>query len=420
MRNARLFSFFNLLPLLLMLGVGVAACAQIPMPGNPAVNSTPPPTTTAPPTAKLLPDQNRQLLIIGQDMSSVNAYVESGKFPPPGGVTTYLAFYQLLNSNYPANGALGEDRHGAPTGFDVDWGAGRLNANSAALGFRQSSLVIGLSIAEGNAGSVWARGGLAAIGRGEHDDKIQRLARFCKDIDKPVYLRIGYEFDGAWNRGYENTGAYIAAFRRIVDGLRRVGANKVAFVWQASASPMDDVIDAGHERIEDWYPGDDYVDWMGLSWFLRADESPQQAITQRQLADEVLALARARDKPVMIAESAPQGYDLEQLTRANSSPLRDGPAGQSRQQRSADEIWQEWFVPFFDYIDFNRDVIRAVAYINADWDSQSMWRAPYAQGYWGDSRIQANPSISARWRQQIEDDSSWLHGGSNLESQLLR
>jgi hypothetical protein len=396
------------------------ACAQVPAPGNPAFSSSPTPTTAAPPTAKLLPAQKRQLLIIGQDMSSVNAYVESGQFPPPGGVTTYLAFYQLLNSNDPAWGALGEDRHAQPTGIDVDWGAGRLNANSAALGFRQSSLVIGLSIAEGNAGSLWAKGGLAAIGRGEHDDKIQRLARFCKDIDKPVYLRIGYEFDGAWNRGYENTAAYIAAFRRIVDGLRHAGANKVAFVWQASASPIDDVIDAGHERIEDWYPGDDYVDWMGLSWFLRADEGPQPAITQRQLADEVLAWARARDKPVMIAEAAPQGYDLEQLTRANSSPLRDGPTGQSRQQKTADEIWQEWFVPFFDYIDLNRDVIRAVAYINADWDSQSMWRAPYRQGYWGDSRIQANPSISARWRQHIADESTWLHGGPQLESQLLR
>jgi hypothetical protein len=408
------------LAVLIVLVVGAGACAPVPAPGNPSPSPAQPSASASTQTAKLLPSRDRQLLIIGQDMGSVSAYVNSGKFPPPGGVTTYLAFYQLLNSNYPAWGALGEDRHGEPTGIDVDWGAGRLNANSAALGFRQSSLVIGLSIAEGNAGSLWAKGGLAAIGRGEHDDKIQRLAGFCKDIDKPVYLRIGYEFDGAWNRGYENSGAYIAAFRRIVEGMRRAGASKVAFVWQASASPLDDVIDAGHERIEDWYPGDDYVDWMGLSWFLRADEGPQQAVTQRQLADEIVGYARARNKPVMIAESAPQGYDLEQLTRANSGPLRDGPAGQSRQQQTADQIWEEWFAPFFDYIDVNRDVIRAVAYINADWDSQSMWRAPYRQGYWGDSRVESNPSLSVRWLRQIEDESRWLHGGPNLEAQLLR
>ena len=41
-------------------------------------------------------------------------------------------------------------------------------------------------------------------------------------------------------------------------------------------------------------------------------------------------------------------------------------------------------------------------------------------GYWGDSRIQANPSISERWLRQIRDESIWLHGGPELESQLLR
>ncbi len=369
-------------------------------------------------TAKLLPSGNRVLLIIGQDMTSVSAYVKSGTFPPPGGVTTYLAFYHLTSAQHPAYGALGEDPTGTPIGYDVDWGAGRLNANSAALGFRDSSLVIGLNIAEGNAQNVWMPGGIAAIGRGDHDDKIKRLAKFCRDIDKPVYLRIGYEFDGAWNRGYGNHAQYIAAWRRIVEVMRAQGAGKVAFVWQASASPIDDVIDAGHEQIEDWYPGDAYVDWMGLSWFLPAHEKPGQLVSQQQLADEVIAFARSRHKPVMIAESAPQGYDLAQSTRSNTSPLRDGVAGESTQSRSTNAIWQEWFAPLFDYIDNNRDVIRALAYINADWNSQSMWMAPYANGYWGDSRLQENPHISERWRQQLADDSIWLHGSDDFASQL--
>ena len=120
----------------------------------------------------------------------------------------------------------------------------------------------------------------------------------------------------------------------------------------------------------------------------------------------------------MIAESAPQGYDLTQSTRSNTGPLRDGTAGESTQSRSAAQIWQEWFAPLFDYIADNREVIRALAYINADWDSQSMWMAPYASGYWGDSRLQINPQISERWRQQIEDNSIWLHGSDNIASQL--
>ena len=370
-------------------------------------------------SARLLPVDDQRLLIIGQDLSSIADYVDSGYFETPGGVTTYLAFYNLLSSRHPVYGALGEQADGTPIGYDVDWGAGRLNANSAALAYPQSSLVIGLSLAEGSGDTIWADGALQAIGRGEHDDKIARLAEFLNAIDKPVYLRVGYEFDGAWNRGYDDTAAYIAAFRRIVDGLRSAGVRQVAYVWQASASPVDDVIDGRQESIEDWYPGDEYVDWLGLSWFLHADESAGSGRSQRQLADEVLALARSRNKPVMIAEAAPQGYDLTRLRRAHSSPLRDGAPGTASTPIDADAIWQAWYEPLFDYLDDNRDVLRALAYINANWDAQSMWSAPYDSGYWGDSRLQANDLIAERWRQRVGANSGWLHGSEALPSQLM-
>ena len=124
MSYVQLLQLLKQLAALIMLAVGAGACAQVPAPGNPSPSPAQPPASASTQTAKLLPSQDRQLLIIGQDMGSVSAYVDSGKFPPPGGVTTYLAFYQLLNSNHPAHGALGEDRYGEPTGFDVDWGAG--------------------------------------------------------------------------------------------------------------------------------------------------------------------------------------------------------------------------------------------------------------------------------------------------------
>ncbi len=370
-------------------------------------------------SVRLLPKQERVLLILGQDMGSVSEYAKSGRYPYPGGVTTYLALYQLLSSTYPAYGALGEDSQGKPTGYDVDWGSGRLNANSAALAFPGSALVVGLNIAEGNQQSTWAAGELKNLTLGLHDHKIRRLALFFKSIDNPVYLRIGYEFDGAWNRGYEDSAQYIAAYRRIVDIIREQDVGNLAFVWQASASPIDDLIDGRHENIEDWYPGDNYVDWMGLSWFLPPDERFHGEVTQRMLANEVLNFARSRSKPVMIAESAPQGFDLEQLTHANSTPLWDGPAGASRRSVSAEEIWRAWFDPFFRYIRQNRDIVRAVAYINTDWDRQSKWSAPYSEGYWGDSRVQSNPLINDNWLQQIEGDSFWLHGGPILHEQLF-
>jgi hypothetical protein len=233
-----------------------------------------------------------------------------------------------------------------------------------------------------------------------------------------VFLRIGYEFDGTWNAGYGNREQYQAAFRRIVDGMRAAGAANVAFVWQASASPLDDLLEHGAvEKIQEWYPGANYVDWMALSWFLPPEGHPStgtvRAPTQRALADEVIAFARAERKPVMIAESAPQGYDVSTLTRANITPLWNGPPGKNIVRLDAPRIWNEWYRPLFNYMDANRDVIRAFAYINARWDNQPMWRAPYNAGYWGDSRIQANQDIEARWVRELARP-RWLHGGAGL------
>ena len=128
-----------------------------------------------------------------------------------------------------------------------------MNTFRASRDYPQSALVIGLNIAEGSGDNLWAAGG---------------LAEFFKSIKKPVYLRIGVEFDGAWNRGYEKKLSYILAFRHFVDVLRDQGVKNVATVSQASASPLDDLNEGQHEDIGDWYPGDDYVDWIGMSWFL--------------------------------------------------------------------------------------------------------------------------------------------------------
>ena len=243
-----------------------------------------------------------------------------------------------------------------------------LNAHKLATQYPDSAFSIGLNIAEGNGRSTWAKGGLADIVVGAYDVNTRRLAEFFKSIDNPVYLRIGYEFDGTWNARYESSSSYISAYRRIVDVLPGDGVSNVTFVWQAIASPVDEVIEGRTENIQDSYPGDSYIDWLSLSWFLPPDEVAKLVKSQGQLSDEVLNLAREKNKLVMIAESAPQGYGLKTLTRANSGVLWNEKAGSGRIEKDADVIWQEWFSPFFEYIRDNHDVIKSAAYINTDWD----------------------------------------------------
>lgn len=342
-----------------------------------------------------------RIYIIGQDLESIRGYFASGCCARPDGVTNYLDLYEL-RSRQSHFGGLGMDTAGVPAGVDRDAGGGVMNAYKAGTEFGVPGLALGLSITEND-----HPGALARLIAGEYDAEIHELGVLIGLHRGTTYLRIGYEFDGAWNKGYEQPQRYVQAYRRIVDLLRRDRVANVEFVWQASASSVNVVIDHRHKDIRDWFPGDGYVDWMGLSWFMHPDAtigvpSDFQPPTPRQLANELVDFARERQKPVMIAESAPQAYDLKAGLRAHHVSIWDGPARSGAQSVNSEQIWDAWFRPLFVYLDQNLDVIRALAYINCNWDAQAMWGSPYANGFWGDSRLETNPEVARRFSAAIQ------------------
>jgi beta-mannanase len=89
-------------------------------------------------------------------------------------------------------------------------------------------------------------------------------------------------------------GRYQAAYKHIVDRLRETGATNFATVWQAAALGSGTYLD---RPVEAWHPGDEYMDWVGTSYFSSVEP----------IQDKLLDFARAHGKPVMIAEAAPQG-----------------------------------------------------------------------------------------------------------------
>ena len=344
-------------------------------------------------------------IFVGQDLDSIRGYRASACCPAADGLTAYLGLYNLRS---PENGfgGLGIDELGQPVDWEHSWGAGPVNAHRAATTFGAEHLAVGLDFTEGA-----TPGGIDAILAGRYDAEIDHLQHLFARVSGQVFLRIGYEFDGAWNAGYEDADRFRRVFRHIVDRLRAGSrAANVRFVWQASASPLDDILDGEREDISAWYPGDDYVDWLAFSWFLHPDEAPTTGArppTARQLAQEVLTLAETSGKPVMVAEAAPQGYDLGRLTRRFTGPLWDGAAGSGERVLSAEEIWSAWYAPLFRFL-HDHPAIRALAYINCHWDAQPMWGPPYQAGYWGDSRLETNPELARRFSQAVTD---W-QGGS--------
>jgi hypothetical protein len=66
-----------------------------------------------------------------------------------------------------------------------------------------------------------------------------------------------------------------------------------------------------------------------------------------------------------------------------------------------EKSWEEWFVPFFEFIKQN-PVIKGVCYIDWDWRDYPQWTN------WGDGRLESNPGLTKKYLDEISDP-IWLH-----------
>jgi hypothetical protein len=302
-----------------------------------------------------LPPTGKTWLLIGQDVGSIDDYAQ--RVRPPGGVAGYTALDTLAGVTSTAN-----------------WGAGDQSLVQLAGRYPKRPVALGLYLV----------GMIDRVTSGELDSQIDSLAGTLSSFGTLVLLRIGYEFDNPAN-GYSPT-TYQAAFVHIVERVRAAGPSLIRSVWQSQASCQ-----AG-QSLNAWYPGDAYVDWVGLSYF------QQHAGCNDSSVGAVAAFGRAHGKPVLVAESTPQGYDLTALTYSAT--------GSGFQSVTPTEIWSAWFLPYFSFIHANQDVIGAVTYIDADWNTQPMWQNGQ-NGYWGDTRLQQNAAIQQMWISELQG-SSWV------------
>lgn len=153
---------------------------------------------------------------------------------------------------------------------------------------------------------------LATIAGGDHDAYIRRWARAARDTCMPIFLRFGPEMNGDWAKWSENAngnhpGDFTAAWRHVHDLFVQEGATNAMWTWSPN------VLAYGVQPLEGLYPGDQYVDWVGLSGFNWGTTNRLNTWkTFDQVYDETLAaVARITDRPVMLAEvaSAEDGGD---------------------------------------------------------------------------------------------------------------
>tara|TARA_R110002073_G_scaffold336506_1_gene534360 strand:+ start:4656 stop:5756 length:1101 start_codon:yes stop_codon:yes gene_type:complete len=311
--------------------------------------------------AKFEPKDGKVLFFIGQDLGAVGGlknYTEGycDFFDMPAGITTYTNF----SPGDESFGHYNKGNDGIKT--IANWGAGDSGAQIYVdtPKFKHSMIAIGLSLVNHE----------KKVANGKHDDLIKELGSWIKNLGKrPVFLRIGYEFDG-WDWNHYKKKQYLKAWKRIHDVFEEMEVQNVALVWQSKGTGSN------QKTLEEWYPGDDLVDWCGYSYFGSPDT-------------EMLTFARKHKKPVFIAEATPVN---ENGGLFFNTKLTD--------PKVAKRTWESWFVPFIKTLNDNKDVIKAFSYINVNWSEQPMWIVnPLFKHV--DSRIQANDFISEKWQKEI-------------------
>jgi oligosaccharide reducing-end xylanase len=252
---------------------------------------------------KFAPPTGRALLLVGQDAKSVDAYFDA-TVTAPGGV--------VGNTNLQLSGIK-----------DLDYLAGK---------YPKSTLSIGVDL----------RGVLDSVADGKADAKIDALLDVLTVYNRPVYLRLGYGFDDPANKYVPDV--YVSVWKKFHERIQAKGIQNVALMWESTSS-------CGESSLADWYPGDEFVDWVGVNY--------------GGCTDEAIQFAREHFKTVMVT--------------AESS--------------SADG--NEWFAPFFQFVNDNNDVVRAVIYINKgdsrllNEDTIKLWKDETKQSFW----LRANPDL---------------------------
>lgn len=332
--------------------------------------------------AKFEPADGKCIVFVGQELESIGG-LEDYKdgyfdhFTTPGGFTMYTKMR-------PGDEEFGFTYSGLAGVFTTDdWGdsPSNMSLQLADEDFKNSCLAIGLELVNHE----------DRVARGEMDSLVLVLGNWLKSLGRrPVFLRIGYEFSGSWNH-YDRKD-YIASFRRIKTMYDSIGVTNVAYVWQSHGS------DASLEVLESWYPGDEYVDWCGYSFFARWDEA------------NMVEFARKHSKPVFIAEATPTiRTETTNQNGKTAETILSNPV-------QAEEAWEKWFTPFFKTIDDNPDVVKAISYINCHWKSHPMWvENPTFQDV--DARLQSNKDIAEKWSKEIAKD-KYLNASPDLFDML--
>ena len=152
---------------------------------------------------------------------------------------------------------------------------------------------------------------LENIAAGVHDDLLKERAQQARDLGAEIFLRWGHEMNGNWypwsgaaNGGLMGQGPakYVAAYKHVHDVFKAEGADNVVWVW---CPLVTDVPGEAWNHWTNYYPGDEYVDWIGFDSY---NWGPSTGCCVWQsfetLTDAIYNDYKDKGKPLMLPETA--------------------------------------------------------------------------------------------------------------------
>ncbi|MFA4906591.1 MAG: glycosyl hydrolase [Candidatus Margulisiibacteriota bacterium] len=149
-------------------------------------------------------------------------------------------------------------------------------------------------------------GTLEAIASGSYESYVRGFIQAAKNWGKPILLRFGHEMNGNWYPwdGFNNGAAsgpekYKRAWIYIYNVREELKADNISLVWCVNNTNLPVT---SWNTIEAYYPGDQYVDWVGMDGYNWGDSRWQSF--DAVFAEVYAKLTALTSKPLLIGEFA--------------------------------------------------------------------------------------------------------------------
>ena len=148
---------------------------------------------------------------------------------------------------------------------------------------------------------------LKHITGGKYDTYITEYAKSLKQYGSFVMIRFAHEMNGnwySWGSTFNTPEEYRNAWRHVHSLFQKAGATNVTWVWSPNEIYEEERVPYA-DNIEVFYPGDEYVDWVGFSAFNWAGLYKDNIhVNPEELFTPTIKSLRQFNKPIMITETA--------------------------------------------------------------------------------------------------------------------